>query len=84
MYLCNPDNNACLVELNALFEAFKALMGAEPLPVPNKHVALGVSTSESDDALKKDITLDELCSCIKRLKRQKNPGMHGILPDIIL
>ena len=76
-------SNACLVELSAQFEAFRALMGAEPLPAPERHAASGVSTSDPDDALNKDITLDELCSCIKRLKRGKSPGMDGVLQDMI-
>ncbi len=41
------------------------------------------STVQSDDALNKDITIDELSSCIKRLKRGKSPGIDGILPDMI-
>ena len=39
-------------------------MGAEPLLAPEGHAASGVSTSDPDDALNKDISLDELCSCI--------------------
>ena len=57
-------SNACPVELSAQFEAFRALMGAEPLLAPEGHAASGVSTSDPDDALNKDISLDELCSCI--------------------
>ena len=58
-------------------------MGAEPLPAPERHAASGVSTSDPDDALNKDITLDELCSCIKRLKLGKSPGMDGVPLDMI-
>ena len=78
-----PHSNACPVELSAHFEAFRALMGAEPLPAPERHAASSVSTSDPDDALNKDITLDELCSCINRLKRGKSRGMDGVLPDMI-
>ena len=44
----------------------------------------GVSIPHSDDVLNKDITIEELCSCIKRLKRGKSPGIDGILPDMIM
>ena len=33
--------------------------------------------------MNEDITTEELCSCIKRLKRGKNLGIDGILPDMI-
>ena len=78
-----PHSNACPVELSAQFAAFRDLMGAEPLPAPTRPATSGVSTPNSDDALNKDITIDELCSCIKRLKRGKSPGIDGILPDMI-
>ena len=78
-----PHSNACPVELSAQFAAFRALMGAEPLPAPIRHATSGVSIPNSDDALNKDITVEELCSCIKRLKRGKSPGIDGILPDMI-
>ena len=34
-------------------------------------------------ALNADITVDELSQCIKRLKRDKSPGIDGILADMI-
>ena len=79
-----PFDNACPVELSAQFEAFRALLGAEPLPAPGRPAVPGVSTPGSDDAcLNKDITFDEPCSCIKRLKRGKSPGIDGIVADMI-
>ncbi len=33
--------------------------------------------------MNEDITLDELCSCIKRLQRGKSPGIDGIVADMI-
>ena len=57
-----PHSNACPVELSAQFAAFRDLMGAEPLPAPTRPATSGVSTPNSDDALNKDITIDELCS----------------------
>ena len=80
-----PQSNACPVELSAQFEAFRALMGAEPLPAPERHAAPGVPNPDADNTcLNKDITFDELCSCIKRLKRGKSPGIDGILADMII
>ena len=78
-----PHSSARPVELSAQFAAFRDLMGAEPLPAPTRPATSGVSTPNSDDALNKDITIDELCSCIKQLKRGKSPGIDGILPDMI-
>ncbi len=79
-----PRSNDCPVELSVQFEAFRILMGAEPPPAPERPVAPGVSASASDDAdLNQDITTDEVCSCIKRLKRGKSPGIDCILADMI-
>ena len=79
-----PHSNACPVELSAQFEAFRALMGAEPQPAPQRPADSGLSTSCSDDAyLNQDITADELSQCIKCLKRGKSPGNDGILADMI-
>ena len=79
-----PHSNACPVELSAQFEAFRALMGAEPQPAPQRPADSGVSTSCPDDACcNQDITADELSQCIKRLKRGKSPGNDGILADMI-
>ena len=59
-------------------------MGAEPLPAAIRHATSGVSIpSSDDDALNKDITIEELCSCMKRTKRGKRPGIDGILPEMI-
>ena len=78
-----PHSNVCPFELSAQFDTFRALMGARPLPAPKRHASVGVSTPDSDDALNKDITLDELCCCIKQLKRCKSPGIDSVLPDKI-
>ncbi|DBA74126.1 TPA: hypothetical protein ACH3X1_010931 [Trebouxia sp. C0004] len=52
-----PQSNACPVELSAQFEAFRALMGAEPQSAPQRPADSCVSTSSSDDAcLNADIT----------------------------
>ena len=58
-------------------------MGAEPLPAPTRPATSGVSHPKSDDALTEDITIEELCSCRKRLKCGKSPGTDCILPDMI-
>ena len=79
-----PHSNACPVELSVQFEAFRTLMGAGPLPAPDTPAAPGVFTPDSNNAsLNANITSDELCSCIKRLKRGKSPGIDGILADMI-
>ncbi|KAL3139376.1 hypothetical protein ABBQ38_003710 [Trebouxia sp. C0009 RCD-2024] len=36
-----PHSNACPVELSAQFAAFRALMGAEPMPAPTRHATSG-------------------------------------------
>ena len=83
-FLKAPQSNAGPVELSAQFEAFRALMGAEPQSAPQRPADSGVSTACSDDAcLNADITVDELSQCIKRLKRGKSPGIDGILADMI-
>jgi len=59
-------------------------VGAEPQSAPQRPADSGVSISCSDDAcLNAEITVDELSQCIKRLKRGKNPGIDGILADMI-
>ena len=60
-----PHSNAYPVELSAQFAAFSATTGTEPLPAPIRHATSGVSIPNSDDAMNKDITVEELCSCIK-------------------
>ena len=78
------SSNARPVELSAQFEAFRALMGAEPQPAPQRPADSGVSTSCPDDACcNQDITADELSQSIKRLKRGKSPGNDGILAAMI-
>ena len=79
-----PHSNACPVELSAQFEAFRALIGAESQPAPQRPADSGVSTLCPDDTcLNQDITADELSQRIKRLKRGKSPGNDGILADMI-
>ena len=58
-------------------------MGTEPLPAPTRRATSGVSRPMSEDAKDKDISMDELSSYIKRLKRGKSLGFDGILPDMI-
>ena len=51
---------------------------------PERPVVPCVSTLDSGDAcLDEDINFDELCSCIKRLKHGKSPGIDGVLADMI-
>ena len=77
-------NNACPVELSVQFESFNALMGAGRGSAPKRPAVPGVSTHDSGDArLNEHINFDELCSCIKRLKRGKSPGIDGIVADMI-
>ena len=65
-----PQSNACPVEMSAQFEAFRALMGAEPQSAPQRPADSGVSTSCPYVAcLNADISVDKLSQCIKRLKR---------------
>ena len=78
------NNSACPFELSVQFEAFRALMGAEPLPAPERPAVPGVSTHDSGDAcLNEDINFDDICSCIKRLKPGKSLGIDGVLADMI-
>ena len=73
----------CPVELSAQFEAFKILMGAEPMPAPKLPTTPGVCTLGLESVcLNDDITLDELCSCIKRLQRGKIPDIDGVVADM--
>ena len=77
-------SNACLHDLSAQFEAFKTLLGSGPLPAPELPSTLGVSTLGLKSAcLNEDITLDELCSCIKCLQCGKSPGIAGFVADMI-
>ena len=44
---CSSDARACPVELSVQFEAFRALMEAEPLLAPKRPAVPGVSTHDS-------------------------------------
>ena len=79
-----PRSNCCPVELSAQFEVFRTLMEAEPLPAPEPPTTPDLSTPGLDCAsMDEDSTLDELCSCIKRLQRGKRPGIDGSVADMI-
>ena len=78
-----PRSNASPTELSVHFAAFRALM--EPrqcrLPPdmrPQVHAPLTLMV-----LLNEDITIEELCSCIKQLKHGKSPGIDGILIHMI-
>ena len=67
-----PQSSACPVELSAQFEAFRALMGAEPQLAPQRLADSGVSTPCTDDAcLNQYITVDELSQCLTKLSMAK-------------
>ena len=77
-------NNACPVELSVQFEAFRALMGAKPLPASERLAVPGEFTHDSGDArLNEDINFGKLCSCVKPLKRDTSPDIDGVLADMI-
>ena len=78
------QSNVCPVELAAQFEAFRALMGSQPAQTPEQADVLGTSVRAADaSCLNAPITTDELHDCIKRLKRNKSPGVDGILSEMI-
>ena len=78
------QSNVCPVELAAQFEAFRALMGSQPAQTPEQADLLGTSVRAADaSCLNAPITTDELHDCIKRLKRNKSPGIDGILSEMI-
>ncbi len=54
-------------------------------PAPKPPAASGVFTFGLESAClnEKNITHDELCSCIKRLQCGKSPGIDGIVADMI-
>ena len=79
-------HNVCPVELAAQFEAFRTLMGSQPAPPPEQADLLGTSVRAVDidaSCLNALITTDELHDCIKRLKRNKLPGIGGVLSEMI-
>ena len=79
------QSNVCPVELAAQFEAFRALMGSQPAQGPEQaeHL-LGTSVRAADaSCLNASITADELHYCIRRLKRNKSPGIDGVLSEMI-
>ena len=80
-----PQRSACPVELTAQFEAFRALMGAQPAQGTARPTTSGVSTSCPPDVecLNWNITADELRAMIKRLKPGKSPGIDRILAEMI-
>ena len=78
------QSNVCPVELAAQFEAFRALMGSQPAPVPEQADLLGTSLWAADaSCLSASITADELHDCIKHLKRDTSPGIDGVLSEMI-
>ena len=78
------QSNVCPVELAAQFEAFRALMGSQPAQVPEQADLLGTSVRAADaSCLNASITADELHDCIRRLKRNKSPGIDGVLSELI-
>ena len=78
------QSNVCPVELAAQFEAFRALMGSQPAQIPEQTDSLGTSVWAADvSCLNASITADELHDCIKRLKRNKSPGVDGVLSEML-
>ena len=77
-------HNVCPVELAAQFEAFRALMGAQPAQTPEQAELSGTSVRAADaSCLNAPVTSDELHDCIKRLKRNKSAGIDGILSEMV-
>ena len=75
------------MELAAQLQAFRALMDTQPTQGTGEPPASGVSASCPLDVecLNVDVTADELhtCTCIKRFKRGKIPGIDGGLAQMI-
>ncbi|DBA75869.1 TPA: hypothetical protein ACH3X1_010267 [Trebouxia sp. C0004] len=77
-------HNICPVELAAQFEAFRALMGAQPAQTPEQAELSGTSVRAADaSCLNAPVTSDELHDCIKRLMRNKSAGIDGILSEMV-
>ena len=77
-------HNVCPIELAAQFEAFRALMGSQPAQIPEQADLLGTSVRAADaSCLSAPIATDELHDCIKRLKRNKSPGIDGVLFEMV-
>lgn len=77
-------HNVCPVELAAQFEAFRALMGAQPAQTPEQAELSGTSVRAADaSCLNAPVTSDQLHDCIKRLKRNKSAGIDGILSEMV-
>ena len=82
--LKTQQHDVCPVELAAQFEALRALMGSQPAQSPEQAELLGTSVRAADaSCLNASITADELHDCIKRLKRNKSPGIDGVLSEMI-
>ena len=78
------QSNVCPVELAAQLEAFMALMGSQPAQIPEQADLLDTSVRAADaSCLNASITADELHDCIRRLKRNKSPGIDGVLSGVI-
>ena len=78
------QHDVCPLELAAQFEAFRALMGSQPAQIPEQAELLGTSVRAADaSCLNASITSEELHDCIKRLKRNKSPGIDGVLSEMI-
>ena len=80
------QSNVCPVELAAQLEVFRALMGSQPAQIPEEVDLLGTSVRAADaSCLNASITADELHDCIRRLKRNKSPGIEsdGVLSEMI-
>ena len=58
--------------------------GQPPSQIPEQADQLGTSVRAADaSCLNASIIADELHGCIKRLKRNKSPGIDGVLSDMI-
>ena len=59
-------------------------MGSQPAQVPEQADLLGTSVRAADaSCLNASITADELHDCIRGLKRNKSPGIDGVLSEMI-
>ena len=78
------QSNVCPVELAAQIEAFRALMGSQPAQMPEQADLLGNSVRAADaSCLNASITADELHDCTKHLKRNRSPGIDGVLSEML-
>ena len=79
----NKKNNEIPIELDKLYEHFKALSSENENEVGQENIECETNVCDSSPILNRPITDDEVKKCISKLKNNKSAGIDGILNEHI-